>query len=133
MSASESSTTWGSLLYEKRRDVKEFFGKDYSIVGDISNGRSFRRAFESFNKKNRGSRHSRLEILEANSLHSRLESLEGQLLHSLTPISGLAQAVDKSATELRGLAPNERLEGLIWWISYAIIEVGALSSNFLYC
>ena len=109
MSNNGSGATWLSLLDEKKHEAKSCFGQDYSVPGDISSGRTFRSAFEKFSKKKGEHRYSRLEA---------------KLLPSLTPISELARAVDKSAPDLQHLAPSENLEGLVWWISYAIIEVG---------
>ena len=108
MSSNGSGTTWLSLLDEKKHEVKECFGLDYSLPGDISNGHSFRSAFEASSKKKGNYRVSRLEA---------------DLLPSLTPISELARAVDQSSPDLQRLPPNENLEGLVWWISLAIIEV----------
>ena len=112
MSSSESGATWLSLLDEKKHDIKECFGQDHSVLGDISNGRSFRSALEKFSKK-RG--------------EYRVSRLEAKLLPSFTPITDLARAVGQSTADLQHLAPNETLEGLVWWISFATIEVSDLT------
>lgn len=111
MSTSESGATWLSLLEEKKHETKESFGHSYSVPGEINTGRSFRSAFEKFSKK-RG--------------EHKVSRLEAKLLPSFTPITELAKAVSQSSADLQHLAPNETLEGLIWWISFAIIEVNGL-------
>lgn len=111
MSTSGSGTTWLSLRDEKKHNIKEHFGQGYSVPEDISSGRSFREAFEKFSS-NKGER--------------RVERLEAKLGPFHTPITDLAKAVDKSTADLQHLAANETLEGLIWWISFALIEVHGL-------
>lgn len=113
MSTSGSGAAWLSLRDEKKQNIEEHFGQGYSVPGDISSGRSFRAAFEAFSSK-KGER--------------KVEPLEAKLFPSYTPITQLAKAVDKSTPDLQYLAPNETLEGLIWWISFALIEVQRLNS-----
>ena len=108
MSSTSSGVTWLSLLEEKRHEVKECFGHDYRVPDGISSVRSFRSAFEKFSKAKGDYKYSRLE---------------SKIIPSLSPISGLARAVDQSTADLQHLAPGDTLEGLFWWISYAIIEV----------
>ena len=112
MSTSESVATWLSLLDDKKRDIKECFGQGYRVPGDISNGVSFRSAFEKFCRKKGEHKFSRLEA---------------KLLPSLNPITELAEAVGQSTTELQNLAPNAKPEALIWWITFALIEVNDLA------
>ena len=114
MSNNGSGTTWLSLLDEKKHEAKSCFGHDY-VPENICSGRSFRSAFEKLCKKKGEHRYQRLEA---------------KLLPSLTPISELARAVDQSVPDLPHLALSENLEGLVWWISYAIIEVGRPVSIF---
>ena len=108
MSTSGSGTTWLSLLDEKRHEVKECFGQDYEVPQIISSGRTFRSAFEKF-ARGKGD--------------YRFSKLEAKLFPSIIAISELSRLIDQSDTELLHLAPNENLEGLVWWISFAIIEV----------
>lgn len=111
MSTSGSGTTWLSLRDEKKHNIKEHFGQGYSVPEDINSGRSFRAALENFSSK-KGER--------------RVQRLEAKLFPSYIPITQLAKAVDKSTADLQHLAPNETLEGLIWWLSFALIEVHGL-------
>lgn len=111
MSISGSGNTWLSIRDEKKHSIKEHFGQGYSVLGDISSGRSFRAALEDFSSK-KGER--------------RVERLEAKLFPSYIPITQLANAVDKSTADLQDLAPNETLEGLIWSISFALLEVHGL-------
>jgi hypothetical protein len=108
MSTSGSGATWLSLLGEKKHDIKESLGQDYSVPGDISSGRSFRHEFEIFCTKKEEHKYSRLEA---------------KLLPSYSPITELARAVDRSAADLQDLPAKDTLEGLIWWMSFALIEV----------
>lgn len=110
MSTSGSGTAWRSLLDEKRHEVKEYFGQDYWVSQEISSGRNFRTAFEEFAKRQGDYKFSKLEA---------------KLFPSITPISELSRLVDDSTAELKSLAPNKSLEGLVWWILYAIIEVSS--------
>lgn len=112
-SAGGSSASWLSLLEEKKQKVAEEFGRGYEKPGAISNGRLFRTALENFGKK-RG--------------EQKVSRLCAQLLPSYKPITELAKAVGDSAADLSGLAPNHGLEGLIWWISFALIDVENPSS-----
>lgn len=109
MSTSESGASWLSLLEEKKDETKKSLGQDYSVPGEINSGRSFRSAFEKFSRMKGEHRFARLEA---------------KLLPSFLPITELARAVGKSSADLQHLAPNETLEGLIWWISFATIECG---------
>ena len=109
MSTSGSGATWLSLLDEKKQGIKKCFGQDYSAPKNINSGRSFRSTFETFCRR-KG--------------EHRLEPrFEATLLPSLTTITELARAVDQSTTDLQRLAPSERLEGLTWWLLFAVIEV----------
>ena len=114
MSTSGSGTTWLSLLDEKRHEVTECFGQDYRVPQDISSGRTFRDAFEKFARRKGDYRYSKLEAI---------------LFPSMTRISELSRLVDQSTAELQPLAPNKSLEGLVWWILYAIIEVSSPISS----
>lgn len=111
MSTSGSGTTWLSLRDEKKHNIKEHFGQGYRVPEGINSGRTFRVALETFSSKE-GER--------------RVERLEAKLGPSYIPITELAKAVDKSTADLQHLAANETLEGLIWWISFALIEVHGL-------
>ena len=103
------NTTWLSLLHDKKRDIKMCFWQDYhGEYGDISSGRSFRFAFKKLIKKTGKYSDARLEA---------------NIVPSLAPISKLAKSVDQSFVDTQHLAPNETLESLVWWISFAIIEV----------
>lgn len=101
--------SWLSLLHDKKDDVQKYFGQDY--VGKyrgISSDRSFRSAFENLGSRMGEYRYARLEV---------------NITPSLAPISSLARTVDQSIPDIQHLAPNDTLEGLIWWISFATIEV----------
>ena len=111
MSTSDSGATWLSLLDDKEEDIKKGFGQGYRLPGDISNERSFRSAFEKFCSKRGEHKYSRLEA---------------KLLPSLKPITGLAEAIGRSTTELQNLASNTKPEAVIWRITFALIEVNDL-------
>ena len=114
-SISGLNTNWLTLLHEKKRDIKKYFWQDYlSEYGDISNGRSFRFAFKKLIRKTGKYRDARLEA---------------NIIPSLAPISKLAKSVDQSFADTQLLASNETLESLVWWISFAIIEVRGLISR----
>lgn len=101
--------SWLSLLHDKKDDVKKYFGQDYvGKYGGISSDRSFRSAFEDLSKRMGEYRYARLEV---------------KIIPSLAPISSLARTVDQSIPDIQHLAPNDTLEGLIWSISFATIEV----------
>lgn len=105
-------TPQGSLVSlcanDKEHDIKESFGQGCSVPGDINSGRSFRTAFETFCRKEG---------------EHRVTRLEAKFLPSYKPITELARAVDQSAAELQHLPPNDTLESLIWWMSFAVIQV----------
>ena len=114
-SISGLDNTWLSLLHDKKHDVKKYFGQDYpGKYGEISSGRTFRFAFEKLSMRMGEYRYARLEA---------------NIFPSLAPISELAGTVDKSIADIQHLAPNDTLESLIWWISFAIIEVRARTSR----
>lgn len=110
MSTNGSGASWLSLLDEKKHNIEESFGQGYSIRRDICTGRSFRSAFEVFSKKKGDHKFSRLEA---------------KLFPSLTSITELAKVVGQSIADLQHLAPNDTLEALVWWTSFALIEVGS--------
>ena len=114
MSASGSNPTWLSLLEEKKQNVNECFGQGYATTGAINTGRSFRSALESFYNRKGAEKVSRVCA---------------RILPSYTPIVELAKAASESAPDLQGLAPNHTLESLIWWISFALIEVSSSASS----
>ena len=114
-SISGMNTTWLSLLHHKKHDVKEFFGPDYpGEYRDISSGRSFRSALKKLSKETGEYRYAQLKV---------------KITLSLAPISELAKTVDQSLTDIQHLVPNETLESLVWWISFAVIEVRGLTSR----
>ena len=108
-SISGLDTTWLSLLHDKTHDVKSFFGQDYpGEYRDISSGRSFRSALKKLSKETGEYRYARLEV---------------KIVLSLAPIRELAKSVDQAFTVFQHLAPNQTLESLVWWVSFAVIEV----------
>ena len=115
MSISGLDTTWLSLLHDKTYDVKTIFGEDYhDEYGDINSDHSFGFAFEKLMGKTGRYRNARLEA---------------NMIASLAPISELAKTVDQSVANIQHLASNGTLEGLIWWMSFAIIEVRDRTSS----
>ena len=114
-SISGLNTTWLSLLHDKKHDVENFFGQDYpGEYRDISSGRSFRSALRKLSKETGEYRYAQLKV---------------KIIPSLAPISELAKTVDQSFTDIQPLVPNETLESLVWWISFAVIEVRGLISR----
>lgn len=108
MSTGGSAATWLSLLGEKKHDIQECLEHGYNLPGDIRDGRSFRTAFETFCRP---------------MVEYRVSRLETKLIPSYAPIIELAKAVDRSAPDLQHLTSNDTLEGLIWRLSFALIEV----------
>lgn len=108
MSTNGSSATWLSVLEEKKHDIAQAFGKDCKVPLTICDGRSFRSA---------------LEKLSSRKGEHKVSRLATKLIPSLTPVAHLARAAGQSISDLQQLAPNEAPEGLIWWISFALIEV----------
>ena len=107
-SGSGSGSTWLSLIEDKRISVNHQFGQGYRAPADINNGRSFRGAIEKFCE-------SRRDL--------KVPKLETKLIRPFTAITSLARAVGQSIEDLQTLAPNDTPEGLIWWTSFALIDV----------
>lgn len=107
MDSSGSSTTWLSVLEETKQEVDAALGPGYGHPGAVWDGRSFRTALEVVGKKRR--RH-------------KVSRLDAKLLHTYKSITDLAYAVAHSTTDLQGLLPNDGLEPLVWWTSFALIE-----------
>ena len=110
MSPSESGASWINLLEEKKQEIEDSLGQGRAIRSEISTKSDFRSALERFCKKRREYRPSRLEA---------------SIFPSLTPIVSLAKAVTQSSQDLEQLAPEDSLEGLIWSLSFAVVEVSA--------
>lgn len=108
MPTSSSSTAWLTLYDEKKHDVDEAFGQGYSPPTNIVNESSFRCAFEALCRKNG---------------EHKFVPLEVRLLPSYKTITSLAHAVSQSITELQQIPKDKSLEGLLWLIGYATIEV----------
>ena len=121
MSTSGSGATWHTLHDEKKHQTKEAFeeafGQGYSVPGSVSSEESFRSALESLSTKKKEYRPSRLDA---------------KILPSLDAIAELARAVDQSIIGPQHLAPDDTLEGLVWWISFALIEVSGPVSKILH-
>ena len=114
-SISGLNTTWLSLLHDKKHDVEEFFGQDYlGEYRDINSGHSFRSALKKLSKETDEYRYAQLEV---------------KIILSLAPIGELAKTVDQSFADIQHLVPHETLESLVWWISFAVIEVRGHTSR----
>ena len=111
MVSSGSSATWLSLFEEKKQTVNESLGSGYGLPGAVCSGRSFRAALEGIDKKKRIHKASRLDA---------------KLLPTYKSITELSNAVRYSAADLQDLPPNDDLEALVWWTSFALIEVSKL-------
>ncbi|MCJ1271307.1 hypothetical protein MMC22_011207 [Lobaria immixta] len=109
MSSNGSDATWLSLLGGKKHDIDKILGQGYPATADVNSDRSFRTALETLCKKRGEHKPSRLEA---------------KLFPSYGYITELAEAVDSSAADLKQLAPTDALEGLVWRISFAVIECG---------
>lgn len=109
MSSNGSDATWLSLLDGKKHDIDKILGQGYPATADVNSGRSFRTALETLCKKRGEHRPSRLEA---------------KLFPSYGYITELAKAVGSRAADLQQLAPTDALEGLVWRISFAVIECG---------
>lgn len=113
-SGSGSGSTWLSLIEDKRLEVKRQFGQGYQTPANINDGRSFRGALEKFCERRR---------------EHKAPKLETKLIPSFTAIRDLARAVGQSIEDLQTLAPNDTPEGLIWWTSFALLEVSRRDST----
>ena len=113
MASSGSSSTWLSIFEEKKQAVNESLGSGYGLEGAVHDGRSFRAALEHIDKERRIYKASRLDA---------------KLLPTYTPITELSTAVRRSASDLQGLRHNDNLEALVWWTSFALIEVSRHST-----
>ena len=106
--SSGSGATWSSLLEDKQAKVRESIGQGCRIPGTPFDDRSFRSAFEGLCKRQK---------------EKKVPPLEAKLLPSYGKIQTLVKAVDEYASDLANRPPNDTLEGLAWWISFAAIEV----------
>ena len=106
-------TTWLSLRDRKKRQIKGALSQAYNRVAVVDGPRSFRSAFENLCKKKRQYR----------------IRLEAKLLPSYRPITELASAIDRSITDRQEKAVNDTLEGLVWDVSFTLIEVRSLLSK----
>lgn len=109
MSTNSSGTTWLTLHDEKKHQAKEAFGKGYSVPADVISEEALRSALETLSKKKKEHRSSRLDA---------------KILPSFEAIAELARAVDQSIIDRQHLAPDVKLEGLVWWISFGLIDCG---------
>jgi len=96
-----AGTTWLSLLDKKESLLNEQGCEAHST---ISNEATFRTAFEGICRKYKEKWSTRL--LAA-------------LLHSYGSITSFASTIDGAAQ----LSPSDNLTGLLWWVSFAAIEV----------
>ena len=106
--SSGSSATWSSLLEDKQAEVRATIGPGCRIPGTPYDDSSFRSTFESFCKRQK---------------EKKVPPLEAKLFPSYGKIETLAKAVDEYASDLANRPPHDTLEGLVWWISFATIEV----------
>lgn len=107
MVSSGSSTTWLSLLEDIKQEIYEGLGPGYGLPGAVRSGLSFRAALEDVDTKRGKHKGSRLSA---------------KLLPTYKSITNLSHAVAHSTTDLQGLPPNDGLEPLVWWTSFALIE-----------
>lgn len=114
MSSNGSSSTWLSLLEDKKDKIENILRQGYPITSDVISDRSFRTALETLCRKRGEYRPSRLEA---------------KLFPSYRHIIELVKAVGYSAVELQQLAPTKPLERLVWRISFAVIEVNGTVSQ----
>ena len=98
----DAGTTWLSLLDEKKSLLKYERGCEAYLP--VSNEATFRTAFEDICRKHKEKGSTRL--LAA-------------LLRSYGSITSFASTIDGAAQ----LSPSDNLTGLLWWVSFAAIEV----------
>ena len=114
-SISGLDTTWLSLLQDKKRAGKKPFRQDYQgDYGHISSRLHFHSAFVKFCSRTGEYQNTQLEA---------------KIISSLAPICELAATVDRSIGDMQHLAPEENMESLVWWISFAMIEVRGPTSR----
>lgn len=114
MSSNGSGATWLSLHDEKKQNIENVLGQGYLVTTDVNSARSFRTALETLCKKRGEYKPSRLEA---------------KVFPSYRHITELAKAVRNSTAELQQLEPTDTLEGLVWRISFAVIEVNGTISQ----
>lgn len=100
--------SWWSLLDRKKEHVTVLFGECHKFE-NFSNGRAFRNALETLCKAEKD---------------FFVPQIATTVILSVSPVAGFAKAVDKSDPELKTLANGEGLEGLVWGIAFALIQVG---------
>ncbi|KAL8752824.1 MAG: hypothetical protein Q9184_005613 [Pyrenodesmia sp. 2 TL-2023] len=109
MPSSGSSVTWLSVFEEKKQAVNKSFGPGYGLSGAVCGIHSFRDSIEALDKRRKKYKASRLDA---------------KLLYTYKPISYLCSAITRSIPDLRDLPPNDNMEALVWWTSFALIEGG---------
>lgn len=117
MPSSGSSATWLSVFEARKQAMNESFGPGYGLPRAVCSVHSFRDAIEALDKRRKEYKASRLEA---------------KLLYTYNPITYLCSAIARSNSELQGLPSNDNLEALVWWTSFALIEVSrytAASAN----
>ena len=108
MPSSESNATWLSVFEERKNAVNESLGPGYGLPGAVCNIQSFRDAIETLDKRRKKYKASRLGA---------------KLLYTYNSITYLCSAIARSTADLQGLPSNDNLEALVWWTSFALIEV----------
>lgn len=100
--------TWLSVFEERKQAVNKSFGPGYGLPGAVCSIHSFRDAIEALDKRRKKYKASRLDA---------------KLLYTYNSISYLCSAITRSIPDLRSLPSNDNLEALVWWTSFALIEV----------
>lgn len=99
-----SDATWLALLDEQKQAVRSSFNR----LPNTDNARSFRRE---------------LELLCKKEGEKRPPIVSRTIIDSIYPIAKFSKIIEDSAEDLQRLSPGERLEGLVWMTSFALIEV----------
>lgn len=114
--SSGSKETWTSLLEDMYKEKSQLIKNGCRTSEDISSDSVFREEFETLCRRNK---------------ERRLTWLSSKLLlSSYGHILELVDGVTEYVSNLQDLAPRVKLEGLVWWMSYAAIEVRKLVCNF---
>ena len=111
MSGSESDWRWKPLLDEMTAEVQKSIGtkREYKeLRKGIQNRRTFRESFEKF-----------CDVKKE--VHA--DKIQSRLMWSYESILDLAQAVDNSSPDLKGVKSGNGLENLVWQVSFDLIVV----------
>lgn len=108
MGSSGSSSTWLTVFEEKKQTVHETFGSGQGSEAVVHDGRSFRAALEALDRRRKQYKQSRLDA---------------KLLPTYKSVAELCIAVRDSAAELKQRPHDDDLGALVWWTSFALLEV----------